>query len=320
MTLNTGDFENRGLTGWTNEENRQHIDFHLHTTNSDGEQSPEMVVRMAKNAGLSLIAITDHNLFTYTDPWEYIGMSIVPGIELSAEYYVPAWNETTEIHVVGIFPDGVNTADFDWLLSDIEKGKEDYISAILQDLSTRGIHISMQEVMSAERMHEHVGRHEIAKVLVSKGIETSIDDAFDHQIGNFSPFYIPSTRYIHYASLDEVVHQIVESGGIPILAHPYGYSMNESEIEQLIKDFTTAAEHRVGKKRKSLKSPVAGMEVFYQMYVNSSDSSRIDFLKQMQEKYNLLASAGSDRHRSDQPFCTAGDREIFIKMLHRLRG
>lgn len=320
MTLHTGDFKNRGLTDWANEENSQHIDFHLHTTNSDGEQSPEMVVRMAKNAGLSLIAITDHNLFTYTDPWEYMGMSIVPGIELSAEYYVPAWNESTEVHVVGIFPDGVNAADFDWILSDIEKGKEDYISAILQDLSTRGIHISMQEVMSVERMHEHVGRHEIAKILVSKGIESSIDDAFDHQIGNNSPFYIPSTRFIQYAALDDIVHQIVESGGVPILAHPYGYSMNESEIEQLIKEFTTAAKHCTDKKRKSLTAPVAGMEVFYQTYVNSNDSSRVDFLKNMQEKYDLLASAGSDRHRSNQQFCTAGDRDLFLKMVHRLRG
>ncbi len=308
MTLNIRDSENR-----------QHIDLHLHTTNSDGEQSPDTVVRMAKNAGQSLIAITDHNLFTYTEPWEYMGMSIVPGIEISAEYRVPAWSETTEIHIVGIFPDGVNAADFDWILSDIEEGRKDYISAILQDLSTRGIHVSMQEVMSVERRHELIGRHEIAKVLVSKGIESSIDDAFDHQIGNFSPFYIPSTRYIHYASLDDIVHQIVESSGLPILAHPYGYSMDESEIEQLIQDFTTAAEHHVDKERRSLNAPVAGMEVFYQRYVNRRDASRIDFLKRMQEKYNLLASAGSDRHRSDQPFCTAGDRELFIKMIHRLR-
>lgn len=320
MTFYTGDFKNRGLTDWANEENRQHIDFHLHTTNSDGEQSPEMVVRMAKKAGLSIIAITDHNLFTYTDPWEYMGMSIVPGIELSAEYYVPAWNETTEIHVVGIFPDGVDTTDFDWLLSDIERGKIDYISAILQDLSTRGIHISMHEVMSVERMHEHVGRHEIAKVLVSKGIESSIDGAFDHQIGNFSPYYIPCTRFIQYASLDDVVHQIGESGGIPILAHPYGYSMNESEIEQLIIDFSTAAERHSDKRLKSLKTPVAGIEVFYQMYVNSSDVSRVDFLKRMQQKYNLLASAGSDRHRSDQPFCTGGNGDLFKKMILRLKG
>ncbi|MBQ1312041.1 MAG: PHP domain-containing protein [Blautia sp.] len=318
IVLNTGDFEKRALTNRADDDS-QPIDLHLHTTNSDGEEPPEMVVKAAKDAGLSLIAITDHNLFTYTEPREYMEMSIVPGIELSAGYYVPAWNETTEVHVVGIFPYGVNAADFEWLLSDIEKGKEDYVSAILQGLSTRGIHISMQEVMSVERTHERIGRHEIAKILVSRGIESSIDAAFDHQIGNFSPFYIPSTRYIHYASLDDIVRQILESGGIPVLAHPFGYSMNEPEIEQLIKDFTIAAERSGDKRMKSSEAPAAGIEVFYQMYLDSSESSRLDFLKRMQEKYNLLASAGSDRHRPDQPFCTAGDRGLFRKMLQRLR-
>ena len=317
MVFNLGDSEKRAGTSLAND-GHQRIDLHLHTTKSDGEQSPEMVVKAAKDAGLSLIAITDHNLFTYTDSWEYMGMCIVPGIELSAKYFVPAWKEFTEVHVVGLFPYGVHAADFDWLLSDITKGKEAYVAAILQDLSTRGIQISMQEVMAVERAHEHIGRHEIAKILVSRGIEPSIDDAFDHQIGNFSPFYIPSTRFIRYASMDDIVHQILESGGIPILAHPYGYSMNEPTIEQLIRDFTTAAQRFAHQGRKPSEGPVAGMEVFYQMYVDSGEPSKIDFLKRMQEKYHILASAASDRHRTDQPFCKAGDRELFVKMLHRL--
>ena len=294
---------------------KQYIDLHLHTTNSDGEEPPETVVKMAKAAGLSLIAITDHNVFTYTTPWEYMGMDIVPGIELSTEYYVPAWNDSTEIHVVGIFPDGVDASDFDMILADVEKGKKDYVSAILQDLSTRRIHVSMQEVMSVQRKHKSIGRHEIAKVLVDKGIEKSIDAAFDHQIGNFSPYYIPSTRFVHYASLEDAVRQIMESGGIPILAHPYGYSMDETEIEQLIRDFTDAAERYLAEARRFTETVAAGIEVYYQMYVSGTDPSRIDFLRRMQEKYHLLASAGSDRHRSDQPFCTVGDRELYLKMV-----
>ena len=54
MMLNTGDSENRELTSRTSD-GCQQIDLHLHTTNSDGEQSPEMVVKAAKGAGLSLI-------------------------------------------------------------------------------------------------------------------------------------------------------------------------------------------------------------------------------------------------------------------------
>lgn len=79
------------------------IDLHLHTTNSDGMESPDEVIGKAQAAGLSLIAITDHNCFTFTECKMSGQMMIVPGIELSTEYYVPAWKDTTEIHVVGIF-------------------------------------------------------------------------------------------------------------------------------------------------------------------------------------------------------------------------
>ena len=289
------------------------LDLHIHTSNSDGEQSPETVIREAKSVGLSLISITDHNTFTFTKCRENGGLIVIPGVEFSTEYMVPSWNETTEIHIVGIFPNGVNPLDFDDLLACIEEGKEEYIRAILDDLESRGIHITMQDVMEVPRKGKHLGRHEIAKVLVNKGIASDIDAAFDQQIGNFSPYYIPSTRYIHYASMEEMVKRISRCGGIPILAHPYGYSMNEMEIEQLISDFKDCA-LRGGKSDKRREPFTAiGMEIYYERYL--SDESRLDFLQKMQRKYNLLASAGSDRHRGNQPFCSAGDYELFEKML-----
>lgn len=295
---------------------RQCIDLHMHSTNSDGEQSPDEVIRQAKAAGMSLISITDHNRFTFTECMQYEGMTIVPGIEFSSAYCVPAWNEITEIHVVGIFPNGVDVSDFDEILADIDEGKEAYVTAILADLETRGIHITMEEVKKAERKHEQIGRHEIAKVLVEKGLETDMDAAFDHQIGNFSPYYIPSTRYIRYAPMEKVVQQIKASGGIPILAHPYGYSMEESEIEQLIVDFSREV-NAVSEDAAAGRSNVAAMEIYYQKYL--SNCSRMDFLKRMQKKYGLLASAASDRHRADQPFCSGGDLSLFDNMVSALK-
>ena len=58
------------------------IDLHLHTTNSDGMESPDEVIGKAQAAGLSLIAITDHNCFTFTECKMSGQMMIVPGIEL----------------------------------------------------------------------------------------------------------------------------------------------------------------------------------------------------------------------------------------------
>lgn len=284
-----------------NEKKKYLLDLHIHTSNSDAEESPDVVIEKAKEAGLSLIAITDHNKFTFTTCKEVDGMLVIPGIEFSTEYYVLTRNETTEIHIVGIFPDGVNELDFEDVFEDIGSGKEEYVTAILEDLATRGICITMEEVYGVKRKCEHVGRHQIAEILVNKGIEPNIDSAYDHQIGNFSPYYIPSTRYIHYATMDIVIKKILECGGIPCLAHPYGYMFNEEEIEQLIKHF------------KEVAGEKAAMEVFYERYL--SDSSRMNFLRKMQKKYKILTSCGSDRHRPNQSFATGGNKKIIDDML-----
>lgn len=296
--------------------NNRKIDLHMHSTNSDGEQPPEKVIHEAEAARLSLISITDHNMFTFLKSEKIGNVVVVPGVEFSAEYLVPAWNETTEIHIIGIFPSGVAPSDFDDILACIGDGKEDYVRAILDDLESRGIHITMQEVIDVPRKGKHLGRHEIAKVLVSKGIESDIDAAFDHQIGNFSPYYIPSTRYIHYATMEDVVKRIIKCAGIPVLAHPYGYSLNEEEIEQLISDFKECATYDEKPDLILESSFPMGMEIFYERYL--SDDSRVEFLKRMQKKYNLLASAGSDRHRENQPFCSEGDYDLFKIMLQTL--
>ena len=92
----------------------------------------------------------------------------------------------------------MNPSEFDEIFSEIDVGKEAYIQAILADLASRDIHITMDEVIAAKGKGKHLGRHDIARVLIliQKGIEKDIEAAFDHQIGNFSPYYIPSTRYI----------------------------------------------------------------------------------------------------------------------------
>lgn len=277
------------------------IDFHLHTTNSDGEEDPETVIEKAKETGHTWIAITDHNRFTFTEPQEREGITVLPGNELSASYDVPSWGRTTEIHIVGIFPNGVKESEFEEITAEIGKGKEAYVAAILEDLKTRGIFITMEEVYAVERKSQYIGRHQVAEILVDRGIEPNTEAAFDHQVGNFSPYYIPSTDYVSFAPLDVIVRKIRTCGGIPCLAHPYGYSMEEAEIEQLIRDFKEAA------------GEVAAMEVYYEKY--REDEGKMAFLHKMQEKYHLLASAASDRHRPEQPFTTVGGVELLEAML-----
>lgn len=293
------------------------IDLHLHTTNSDGDNTPDEVIRLATREGFRVIALTDHNKFSLTEPMtvevsqcespEHWDMTIIPGCEFSVSYPVPAWNgETTEIHVIGLFPDGADPDEFADIFADLDEEKQQYIRTILQQLNGRGIDITLDEVETAGQRTGHSGRHKIADVLIQKGYAKDMDDAFDRHIGNFSLYYIPATRYIHYAPMDEVVRQIRASGGLPILAHLYGYALDESEMEQLIFDFKAAADS------------IAGMEVYYELYVKNPE--RMAFLRKMAEKYELLASVASDRHRVGQPFASTDALDLYEKMLGALHG
>lgn len=293
------------------------IDLHLHTTNSDGDNTPDEVLRLAAQEGLWVISLTDHNKISLAEPVtvdvaqcemsEQWKMTMIPGCEFSATYPVPAWNgETTEIHIIGLFPDGVDPGEFEDIFADLDEGKQQYVKAILKQLNERGIDITLDEVEAASIRTGHSGRHKIADVLIQKGYAKDMDDAFDRHIGNFSPFYISATRYVHYAPLNEVVSRIRAAGGIPVLAHPYGYAMDEAEMETLISDFKTAAGN------------VGGMEVYYELYVRNQD--RMTFLKKMAEKYGLLASVASDRHRGGQAFASTDGLDLYEKMLETLHS
>ena len=293
------------------------VDFHLHTTNSDGENTPDEVIRLAAQEGLRVITLTDHNKFSFVKPvtvdvlrnedFEHWNLTVLPGCEFSASYPIPARNgENTEIHIVGVFPDGVNPDEFVDIFANIHEGKQQYVLAILKQLNERGIEITLDEVEEASKRTGYSRRYKIADVLIQKGYAKDMDDAFDRHIGNFSPFYIPATKYIKYAPMGEVVRQIQKSGGLPILAHPYGYALDESEIERLILDFKAAA------------GRIAGMEVYYELYIKNQE--RMTFLKKMAEKYELFASVASDRHRTGQPFASTDGLDLYEKMIRILRS
>ena len=284
------------------------IDFHIHTSNSDGENTLDEVVGMAKKRGLKVIAITDHNRFTITRPIMEDGLLILPGAEISAAYLngtdSEKQTEMKESHIIGLFPKGVDPKDFDDLLKHIFEGRETYIRAILDRQEERGISITYEEVKAVTPEGKGSGRHQIGLVLIQKGYAKDITDAFDNHIGNFSPYYIPSTNYINYPSFEKVIKRIRECNGIPVLCHPFAYGFSFEEIEVFIRTF----KHYAGE--------AAALEVFYDRYRN--EPWKIKFLESMAEKYDLLISAGSDSHSLEQSFAKDGTLEMYEKMMECL--
>lgn len=250
-------------------------DLHTHSTASDGMNSPAENVRLAKEAGLAAVGITDHDTVSGIDEalqmGEKLGIEVVPGIEMST------LDNNQDIHVLGYFID-YHDKKFLQKLTELQEVREKRNEMMIGELNELGIQISMDEVLSKiRRKGAKAGRPHIGEVLIEKGIVKSMEEAFDIYLGRDGKAYINPVRILP----EEAIDIIKKAGGIPVLAHPGLYDDDEL-IFRLI---------RYG---------LAGIEVYH------PDHSREDEKKyqQMAEKYGILGTAGSDFHgtRHDEIF------------------
>ena len=122
---------------------------------------------------------------------------------------------------------------------------------------------------------------------MKKRYADSITDAFDRLIGNRSPYWVDSTKFMKYMPLELCVKRICENGGVPILAHPYHYHCTDKEVLKLVQDF-----------KKFTNDAPAGMEVYYSKY---GEGQRKE-LETLAKTYGLYPSAASDRHAQKDRF------------------
>lgn len=271
--------------------NERYIDLHLHTKFSDGERTLDETIADAKNAGLSAIAITDHNTIPSLIHADHL--EVIPGAEFSTTYQY-ATEKKAEVHVVGLFFDGVDSS-INSIFQSINKNA--YIEAMLMKLNSLGIPVTMNELKMRHPSAKQFGRRMVAELVVEKGYALDQNEVMDRWIGNRSPFYINPLDYMNYMSLEECVQKICIYGGLPILAHPFHYKMTKSEIEELAERF------------RSITSHPLGIEVYYSKY----EKEEIQYLEQLADQWNFLRSAASDRHRSCEPFIH-GSYELLEKM------
>lgn len=279
------------------------IDFHMHTTCSDGTRTVEETIQDAYEFGLKHIALTDHNQFAIYEPVHFHGMEVIPGAEFSTAYVTEA-GRLLEVHVVGLFFDGV-PEELWHIFKKIPQQRKQYLDAIITKLNHLGISISYEELLYNFPDSNQIGRRHIAEILVKKGYAEEINDAFDRLIGNRSPYWVDSAKYMKYMPLEVCVRKICENRGFAILAHPYHYHCTDEEVFKLIRDFKIAA-----------KAYSVGMEVFYSKY----DAEQRADLLEISKDLELFASAASDRHAKKDAF-ERGEEALLdaMKRAYRLR-
>ncbi len=251
--------------------NDRTIDLHAHTTASDGDQSPTQLVEAAAAAGLTTLAVTDHDttagLAEAMAAGARRGIEIVPGIELSAEI------EVGQCHILGLFIDPENVALNDRLREVIEN--RDKRNARIVEKMQRELHfdITLDEV-EAESGGQVVARPHFAKVLLRKGYVTSMQQAFDEYLGKGAKAYVERDRL----TPEECIALIHGAGGLAILAHPNNLKRDENGTEAEI-----------------LRLAALGLDGIEARYNRHTPEENARYLS-LAARHNLLTSGGSDFH------------------------
>jgi predicted metal-dependent phosphoesterase TrpH len=195
------------------------IDLHLHSTASDGKDTPERLVAKCAKAGLSVMALTDHDTVGGLAAGEAAaakrGLRFVPGIELTAV------RDRRDVHILGYFIDYHGDA----LASFVAKQRSDRIRrarVIGRRLKALGAPIDIEAVILAAAGLP-VTRPAIAEALTRAGHTRNPRDAFDRFIGADAPAYEPRSG----VTIEDVIRCITRAGGIASLAHPRRTGIDE---------------------------------------------------------------------------------------------
>ena len=240
------------------------IDLHTHSTASDGARAPADVVRAAKAAGLSAIALTDHDtlagLAEAGAEGERLGVRVVKGIELSA---VEGHHET---HILGLHLSRVD--EMEHRLVDLRQMRLNRAQRIVERLNAIGIPIRLEAVMK-EADGGAIGRPHVARAMIAGGWVLDLREAFEKYLGNGRSAFVAKEKL----SMADAIGMIRRAGGLAVLAHP-AQSGTRDRIAALV------------------SSGLDGIEVLHPSH-SWDDSQRLDALA---AEFELVRSGGSDWH------------------------
>ena len=198
------------------------VDLHSHSLVSDGILSPELLVQRAAEAGVRLLALTDHDTVAGIEGARAAapeGLEVLPGIEISAQHRT-AEGEVKGVHVLGYFPPE-QLAVWDVFAGQRRQARLERFDLMLDRLDALGFGVDREQV-HAERAVDPKrvpGRPHLARALIAAGHVQDMNEAFDRFLGNEGPAYVRERG----PSVAEAVEQIHRASGVAVVAHPiYG--------------------------------------------------------------------------------------------------
>ena len=247
------------------------IDMHTHTNYSDGDYSPTELIELAKKQNIKILGITDHDTLEGIKnvPKNIKNLKIIPGIELTAK--VPKGR----MHILGYNID-INNEELNDKMSWLkDKSTNSVISLIEQLKKDYKIYFTHEEIKELINANHNLGRPDLARLLIKKGYVKTVQEAFDKYL---IAAYDKTRKVNKNLKPEECIKLILNSGGIPVLAHPHSLELDNKKLEILI--------------RKMIKQGLKGIEVYHSDHTKEKE----EFYLYLANKYKLLISGGSDYH------------------------
>lgn len=256
------------------------IDLHLHTTFSDGSLSPGEVLALANKAGVTALAITDHDtvdgLPEAIEAGASMGIEVIPGIEISSSY------DGAELHILGYFLDW-QAPSLLTRLARLRTSRHQRNPRIIHKLNELGLALTYDEVKALAGT-DSVGRPHIARVLMEKGYVRSAKEAFDRFLAEGAAAYVPR----ELPDPAEVMAWIRAAKGLPVLAHPAWVKASEDGLLRLCEKLSAQG--------------LMGIEVHYS---TNKPAQTLQYLN-VARRLNLLVTGGSDFHGLTKPGIDVG--------------
>ncbi|MCP4674694.1 MAG: PHP domain-containing protein [Deltaproteobacteria bacterium] len=250
------------------------IDLHTHSTASDGTLTPSELVDAASEAGLTALALTDHDTVAGVaealDAAARRTLVFISGVEISARM------DRGALHIVGLHVDHENR-ELTRTLDNLVELRNARNLKMIEKLCDLGLTLTIDEVKALAK--SVVGKPHFATAMVNRGYVKNNSEAFIRYLTPGTPAYVSKERLERRRAIE----LIRAAGGVPILAHPRETKLEGRDLENLVRDLADIG--------------LEGIEVF----CSGHDPGRCRRYSRLAERYGLVRSGGSDFHGAIKP-------------------
>lgn len=252
--------------------NPANADLHCHSTVSDGTLPPAAIVARARDNGVDLLALTDHDeiggLSEARQAAAACGMHFINGVEISV-----SWGDDLTLHIVGLAFDERHPALIEGLAR-VRSGRDQRAQRMADELAKAGIHGAYQGALKYVGNPALVSRSHFARYIVELGLARDVKTVFEHWLAKGKPGYVAHP----WASLEEAIGWITAAGGVAILAHPGRYRLSRAGLREVLGVFRELGG--------------AGLEVVS----GTPTADEVADYARLAREFGLHASRGSDFH------------------------